>query len=644
MNALHPNNIDKKFNIPIYQRLFTWGTEQIELLLNDLLYQAMTTPQNNYYIGVLTVTNNSIMQRLDLVDGQQRFTVMVLMGIIMKKYYPNWCKFVLANNLEMRLDFGARPNDHNYLESFILKENTFDVDSLLNDAPSLKYENDTMKKGLLFIRDYMENIDKKCNDVMGKKEEHPEDLKISRKEFAEYIYNHLSFFIQKLPDDYTPRMLNKHFESMNSTGRNLENHEILKVKLLEKVNSEDYSRLVSLWNMASRMNEILFPVYDNDTRNEYVKKLCSAIKNLSEFTKDFKEQNDNQNNNDTIPKISDIIISKDRPITQQGKTADNNVIYRPFINFTDFILQVLYTLLMSKENLKTINKQQFFNPNNLISTCDLYVGEEKISEADFIEAVFLYRIVYDYYILRIDGNGSYRLASAGNEEHNKLEQYQAMLYASSSRDIYYQWIPVVLKYIKNHIEEKELNDNLLTELKGTDAKEHEFNKFSSNTSFKKYSNYYFRRLDYYLWERFVDNNNIYSLFPESTPIDDDLIKAVKDYKFHQYNSVEHFEPRNEEEQPQQFKWGDDTDINSFGNLALVSDIFNSTQNNNTLSLKFARVKDQILKEKKLESIKLAIMFYTAKKESTKWTPTMMQEHEEIMIKVLEESYPKDTSE
>lgn len=659
MNALHPNNKDikdRKFNIPIYQRLFTWGTEQIEMLLNDLLYQALDSPQNNYYIGVLTVTNNSIMKRLDLVDGQQRFTVMVLMGIIMKRYYEGWNKF-LVNDKEMRLDFGARPDDHNYLESFILKENTSDVDSLLNNAPSLKYENDTMKKGLLFIRDYMENIDRKCNDVMGKKEGLPEEMSITKEKFAEYfaeyIYDHLSFFIQELPDDYTPRMLNKHFESMNSTGRNLENHEILKVKLLENVEPKEYPRLVALWNRASRMNEIMFPVYDDNKRKEYINKLYTLINNSKEFDYKDIEQTDDQDHSNKIPDIAEIISSEVRPVFQNdNKTDDNNVTYRSFIRFTDFLLQVLYTLLIGKENQKTINKQQFFNPNNLISTCDQYVGvgKEKISEADFIEAVFLYRIIFDYYILRIDGNGSYRLTSAGNEEHNKLEQYQAMLYVNSSRNTYYQWIPFILHYVKtnyaNRPDEKKFNDDMLLELKKVDSEiyEHKREQLGDNPSYKSFGNYFFRRLDYYLWERFVNNDNIDSLFPRITTIDDVLIKTVKDYKFHQYDWVEHLEPQNENKQTN--PWDCKTYIDSFGNLALISDTFNIIQGNDQLGLKFARIKEQIeqIKDNKLESIKLAIMFYTANKEAAQWTPTLMQEHEEIMIEVLEESYPKNTSE
>lgn len=66
------------FSIPLYQRLFEWGEEQIIQLLDDLYSSYKRNKDSEYYIGMLTVkrTENS----LELVDGQQRFTAMVLLA------------------------------------------------------------------------------------------------------------------------------------------------------------------------------------------------------------------------------------------------------------------------------------------------------------------------------------------------------------------------------------------------------------------------------------------------------------------------------------------------------------------------------------------------------------------------------------
>ena len=71
------------FTIPIYQRLFEWDTENIITLLEDLKKEYdQTSGQGDYYIGMLTSTKDN-----ELVDGQQRFTVMMLLGTTCKSVW-----------------------------------------------------------------------------------------------------------------------------------------------------------------------------------------------------------------------------------------------------------------------------------------------------------------------------------------------------------------------------------------------------------------------------------------------------------------------------------------------------------------------------------------------------------------------------
>ena len=108
-----------KFNIPIYQRLFEWNEEQIEQLLDDLLNSYKKNPKNPYYIGMLTTIANN--EQYNLVDGQQRFVVLTLMGIILRKYHKDWGNFLIQYNADNkpRLTFTARKNDQEYLKSLI---------------------------------------------------------------------------------------------------------------------------------------------------------------------------------------------------------------------------------------------------------------------------------------------------------------------------------------------------------------------------------------------------------------------------------------------------------------------------------------------------------------------------------------------
>ncbi len=612
--AITPSEVVKRgmtFSIPIYQRLFSWTPTEINVLLDNLYYQ-YEKEQKHYYIGLLTSTKNS-----ELVDGQQRFSVMMLLSIALKKYYEDWEKFVYYDG-HLRLVFTARKDDQKYLESLI--------------NPSLEMlvkKNDYMEKGYNAIVSFFE-----------KTESFPNDEK--RMLFAKYIYEHLAFFIQILPDGYSGRMLNKYFESMNSTGRNLENHEILKVHLLEMAgvgeDKDEYDQLVTMWNLASRMNETIYSVSD-DKYDEY----RNRIRNIKNYVFDIETINEKSKT------ILDVINSDITSL--QNKRTGNISSKRSFLTFTDFLLQVLY-IILPKEVKEKLVKQEFFKPENLRNTFSNYSGY--YDAKSFIETMFKYRIILDWAIIRIDNEGDYCLAMS-SEENPCLQQYEAMLFASSSRFTYYQWIPFVLEEImKNQWDE----DTLLQKLKDKDNEVHKRLDFDKMT-FKSFDNYYFRRLDYYLWELIIHpqkgnegsekDSFLTKLFaaPDSlNPADiNEMKSAVRGYKFHQYNSVEHLYPQNDEKQNNRWKdlIGDVAydQINKIGNLVLVSKEFNSTQGNDAMNEKFVRIHTRqiVPVPSRLESVKLAIMYYSVFGKGEKWTPEVADAHENKMMQILKDSYP-----
>ena len=92
------------YTIPIYQRLFEWDSENIITLLEDLKKEYdQTSGKGDYYIGMLTSTKDN-----ELVDGQQRFTVMMLLGCVLQDYSHAWARVLITNN-RTRLDFTSRP-------------------------------------------------------------------------------------------------------------------------------------------------------------------------------------------------------------------------------------------------------------------------------------------------------------------------------------------------------------------------------------------------------------------------------------------------------------------------------------------------------------------------------------------------------
>ena len=63
-----------KYIIPLYQRNYAWGKEQIEALIQDI-YEAYKNQSSNYYIGSLVVLRRHNGD-YEVIDGQQRLTTL----------------------------------------------------------------------------------------------------------------------------------------------------------------------------------------------------------------------------------------------------------------------------------------------------------------------------------------------------------------------------------------------------------------------------------------------------------------------------------------------------------------------------------------------------------------------------------------
>lgn len=62
-----------RYTIPIYQRNYAWGEDQIEALVSDIYNAFAKSAQSVYYIGTL-VTYRRGDHDFEVIDGQQRLT------------------------------------------------------------------------------------------------------------------------------------------------------------------------------------------------------------------------------------------------------------------------------------------------------------------------------------------------------------------------------------------------------------------------------------------------------------------------------------------------------------------------------------------------------------------------------------------
>ena len=616
---------DRVYEIPLYQRLFEWDSERITQLLDDLRERQMEARERKlahlpYYIGMLTSTAKN-----ELVDGQQRFTVMMLMGIAFStKYednstpcYAQWKDFVLFNG-KLRLTFSARPEDQEYLLF------------LTQPAPkdSAPYVNQKMKKGLDCVQDYL------------KKEFESEE---ERTEFGKYVFENMTFFISCLPENYHQTALNKYFERMNSSGKNLEGHEIVKVYLLQKlVQGHDKEFFTKVWNRVSDMNTPCFHVRREESEEQMKGRIHEAIasRNIHDlFDSNKKLLNGLAGTEKNEGEFKSIKAIKESPNTPDKSLRTGNGSHS-VMSFPDFLLQCLYRFL--KQRGKDVGEISiFFNKAHIIKTFNerLFNWCSGKDIEDFYSCLARYRVLMDVYFVRIlDGQGDYdydlETPFVGKDDEVKtLEMFESMLYVNSSPKSYYFWFNALLDAVdkSDPVEPAAL----FAALKAKDDEIHsKENLDEAKLTYPEVDRYWFWRLDFQIWLR---RKELFSVQDGSVAGSEDLAQAIniaEKYVFKRKRSIEHIAPQTPEQQ-NTLRLGEGI-LNSFGNLAMISSEQNSSLSNSTYQEKKARVESFLSSSRSgsIESLKMLHAFVFNKT----WSEDAIKKHGEKMLNLLKDSY------
>lgn len=567
------------FSIPLYQRLFSWGEEQVKGLLYDLKNHFDPDLDNGtpYYLGMLSCIKSG--NHYDLIDGQQRFTVMILLAIVLRNYYEKWNGFLDGGK---RLRFMSRTKDNEYLTAVI------------NRQVEILDPNRKMEDGKKIIFDFM--VSQFSSDDM-------------RESFAKSAYTRMSFFFSELPLSYAsnPASLNKYFEAMNAGGKGLEQHEILKVKLIQ--GEENKVHLTQIWNAVCDLNRPVIKRNEKDLEEGYRSKYMQAIElcrnhRFNEAFELCESSYDTEDNNE----IGDIEAKQ-----QDFRQSFIETGERSFITFPEFLMMVIDIYL-------NLSGSYSFYRKELLK---IYEAHPIPDKQDFYNQLLFYRLLLDYYIVYKEGDentNKYDIVFKEGASAEALKQYQSMLYVSQSP--FYNWLKPVLERLHN--ETVRDTDELLLWIKEIDNSLHPLPRDVNEMTYDKgIDRYWFWRLDYYLWERKED----YFKTEEEKQI-------VEEYVFRANRSIEHLHPQHQENND---IWGDD-DIHSFGNLAMISQSFNSQQSDDPVTVKFARIKDQAHNHT-LQSIKMYLMYLDAEKSPLGWKVDIKNKHQDKMYDLLKKSYP-----
>lgn len=641
-------NGDANYSIPIYQRNYAWGEAQIGQLIRDVFDSMEKDSAASYYIGTLVVHERLSSEgrvEFEVIDGQQRLTTLALLLCVLKnETFAKTDDAKTGIDVKARLGFFGSP----CLTFDCRRSSTEMLHSLFCDglkAAAQKQENG-FRHGYALAKKLLVQL------VKGR-----------IGEFADYLLGRVRIVRVVVPEDTD---LNHYFEIMNSRGEQLEKHEILKARLMESIPDESHRKCFGrIWDACSDMDRFVQYGFSTDERNDifgcewddfvqggFDKIVCVCQNN------DAKGQRDNSTAFGK-EKTLEALISSDMSceISSAQTEAEAEGRFKSIVNFQNFLLHALSVYM--KKSVSLDDKQ-------LISTFDdvldaIPATAERVAFIEgFAFALLQCRFLFDKYVIKRvnderlalcrlkmyrDRNGKVisvkpistfyddELVSGSMKTHREIEMLLAMFHVSYPTMVYKYWLSGVLEYLarQKYAIDADSYRTFLVEMAerflryrflADDGKEKEYEelifKAESEIGPAKVNdckldrgtaveNFVFNYLDYKLWLQDLNSGK----------------PRFSSFEFTIRSSVEHY-------YPQQPMGGmpelSDGDLNSFGNLCLISASRNSRLSNMPpLAKKEVVVGEGLV----VESIKQRIMM-----DEHVWDAGAIRSHRKAMVGLL----------
>ena len=569
--------LNNKYLIPIYQRNYAWGKDEIVTLLDDI-----SSNNNEYFIGSLVVREKDGV--FEVIDGQQRLTTLFLI----LRY--------LNHDIKGELKFEARQKS-----------------------------NETLEK----IRD-----DDKCADLPSS--EIVDGFKIIEKYFSENKKN--ESFKSKILNAQLLRVpipndadLNHFFEIMNTRGEQLEAHQIVKAKILEILEEKARKIAALVWDACADMDRYVQMSFEKKLREQIFGNEWDKICNENEL---FKIPIEDDSDVKGMP-LSEILDNKN--LTSEKTTQDEgeSIRFLSIINFPNFLLQVNAAM---SNNASSTNELLY--DKKLIDNLKKHFDNSENAK-NFIYNLLKFRFLFDKFIIKTDENDKkdgekwslkmlkkYRSSNKDTFSYMDTLNNNGLVIALQSCLRITYTSPRAMEWIFKLL--KGLNENTtanMQEILETYAKEKVKNALEKSISYPMCERIVLAYLDYILYRECVastqDSKLKQKLQNAFKAIGNVNLKNLKEWEFNFRDSIEHFYPQNPSSDSMVRM--DDAVLNSFGNLALVTTSSNSKFSNLAPSAKQTTYPNIIT-----QSLKLILMSACIKGNNLDEYKQAINEHEKEM--------------
>jgi len=225
-----------RFEIPSYQRPYSWTTREARELLDDVV-EAMQDGQDDYFLGSFVLVKQPNLKHAEVVDGQQRLTTLTILLAALRDLSET---DEVRSYLDEFITVGRDPIGKNSSGEPILRVRDKPGERLAFDRIVQKI-GATAKVGKKSlgeaesVRHYIRNaelyrtaLSKMTND--------------ERRDLIAFLREHCLVVVVEVPTATAARRI---FQVLNARGLDLQPTDILKARLLDKVDParvEDYAK------------------------------------------------------------------------------------------------------------------------------------------------------------------------------------------------------------------------------------------------------------------------------------------------------------------------------------------------------------------------------------------------------------------
>lgn len=537
-----------KYIIPLYQRNYAWGKEQIEALIQDI-YEAYEKDKNsNYYIGSLVVLRRHNGD-YEVIDGQQRLTTLSLLTKI------------LGITKTPVLYYESRPEVEEFFAEF--------YESADNTCK-------TMKPQTHYLREAIEYI-KEAKVLVGGEEK---PFKEFWNKIQDYLKDNVILVKTEIPEDTD---VATYFEIMNNRGEQLKKHEILKARLMNALESKYHDEFNLIWTACSTMDRPIQQCFNAEDRRRYFGDEYNEFV-FSELSGSSEEVT--EGGGCTINDILKGGGNSPSNSNNNGSVGDYNSV-NSIIDFSNFLMHIMKLYAAGGDVEVRLNEKYMLEDAEKLFKDGISADAAKA----FLLLLFKMRALFDRYVVKIKPGTSdddfswvmyrpqkyesvkYDLFTFDTPLQDKLIKAQSMLQVTYRQRIYKNWLQYILSYLnKQNCNLSEIDgEGILNHLHGFMEKQYKGLEIDFDEMYKKGVNtphFLLNFIDYLYWLK-KDNY------------------GIKDFDFRYWNSVEHHLARNYAKDK---GIGDET-VDCLGNLFLISKSANSRLNDRSVSEKIERFKE-----------------------------------------------------